>query len=54
MSGVREERKEAAPIAEAAASGGALTAEATAEPSDALTAEATAEPSGALTAEATA
>ena len=42
MSGVREERKEAAPIAEA-----------TAEPSDALTAEATAEPSDALTAEAT-
>ena len=42
MSGVREERK-----------GAALTAEATAEPSDALTAEVTAEPSGALTAEAT-
>ena len=67
MSGVREERKNAAPIAEAAAEpsgamtaeataepSGAMTAEATAEPSDALTAEATAEPSGAMTAEATA
>ena len=55
MSGVREERKGAAPIAEATAEpSGALTAGATAEPSDALTAEATAEPSGALTAEATA
>ena len=55
MSGVREERKGAAPIAEATAEpSGALTAEATAEPSGALTAEATAEPSDALTAEATA
>ena len=53
MSGVREERKNAAPIAEATAEpSGALTAEATAEPSDAMTAEATAEPSGASTAEA--
>ena len=43
MSGVREERKNAA-----------LTAEATAEPSDALTAEATAEPSIAPTAKAAA
>ena len=55
MSGVREERKNAAPIAEATAEpSGALTAEATAEPSGALTAEATAEPSDAMTAEATA
>ncbi len=55
MSGVREERKGAAPIAEATAEpSGAMTAEATAEPSGAMTAEATAEPSDALTAEATA
>ena len=55
MSGVREERKGAAPIAEATAEpSGALTAEATAEPSDALTAEATAEPGTALTAKAAA
>ena len=55
MSGVREERKNAAPIAEATAEpSGALTAEATAEPSGAMTAEATAEPSGAPTAKAAA
>ena len=55
MSGVREERKGAAPIAEATAEpSGALTAETTAEPGTALTAEATAEPSGALTAKAAA
>ena len=55
MSGVREERKNAALTAEATAEpSGALTAEATAEPSGALTAEATAEPSGALTAKAAA
>ena len=55
MSGVREERKNAAPSAETTAEPGtALTAEATAEPSGAMTAEATAGPSGALTAKAAA